>query len=65
MTQDDERRQLDRLREEVTREYGARLDPAQVAARFDAIVREFDGAPVRAFVPVLARRRVRQELSGT
>ena len=61
MTQDDELRQLESVRSELLREFGAR--PDDVNARFDAIVHEFDGAPVRTFVPVLARRRVREELS--
>lgn len=64
MKQDDELRQLESVRQDVLREYGQRLDPGDVTRRFDAIVAEFDGAPVRNFVPVLARRRIRQEMSG-
>lgn len=58
----DEQRQLDRIRQELLSEFGARLSPTVIDARFDEIVRDFDRAPVRAFVPVLARRRVRQLL---
>ena len=61
MSQDDELRQLESVRSELLREFGARTE--DVNARFDAVVHEFDGAPVRTFVPVLARRRVREELS--
>jgi len=62
MTQDDELRQLESVRRDVVREY-AGIAPERVAARFDAIVAEFAGAPVRTYVPVLAQRRLRQELA--
>ena len=58
----DEQRQLDRIRQELLSEFGARLSPTVIDARFDEIVRAFDRARGRAFVPVLARRRVRQLL---
>ncbi len=61
MSQDDELRQLESVRSELLREFAAQA--ADVNARFDAIVHEFDGAPVRTFVAVLARRRLREELS--
>ena len=61
MTQDDEQRQLDAVREDLLREYSG-LAPEMVNARFHAIVAEFEGAPVRSFVPVLAQRRLRQVL---
>jgi len=61
MTQDDEQRQLDAVREDLLREYSG-LAPEMVNARFHAIVAEFEGAPVRSFVPVLAQRRLRQAL---
>ena len=64
MQHDDETRQLESVRKDLLREYDGRLSAEQVSARFDAIVGEFAGAPVRTFVPVLARRRVRQEMSG-
>jgi hypothetical protein len=60
---DDERRQLERLRQEMLRERGE-FPVEHVNAAFDRVVADFDGAPVRTFVPVLARRRLRQELSG-
>lgn len=63
MTSDDERRQLERLRQEMLRERGE-LPAEHVDATFARVVSAFDGAPVRTFVPVLARRRMRQELSG-
>jgi hypothetical protein len=63
MTPDDERRQLERLRQEMLLERGE-FPVEHVNAAFDRVVAGFDGAPVRTFVPVLARRRLRQELSG-
>lgn len=62
MTDDDERRQIESLRAEVLREYGRQLGERSVTERFDAIVADFDDAPVRSFVPLLAQRRARQEL---
>ncbi len=63
MTPDDERRQLEHLRQELLRERGE-LPVERVNAAFDKVVPGFDGAPVRTFVPVLARRGMQQELSG-
>jgi hypothetical protein len=60
--QEDERRQLESAKQDLVLEFGDRLPSDQLTARFDAIVAEFEGAPVRTFIPVLARRRVRQEL---
>ncbi len=60
--QDDEQRQLASARRDLVQEFSGRLPADEVGARFDAIVAEFEGAPVRTFVPVLARRRVRQVL---
>ena len=61
MTQDDEQRQPNAVREDLLREYSG-LAPEMVNARLRAIVAEFEGAPVRSFVPVLAQRRLRQVL---
>ena len=61
--QSDEQRQLDDLHRELMTEFGARLAPSVIDARFAAIVAEFEQAPVRTFVPVLARRRLRQMLA--
>jgi hypothetical protein len=63
-SRDDEQRQLEHVRRELVDEFGDRLPPSELDARFGAIVREFDEAPVRTFVPVLARRRARQLLSA-
>ena len=60
--QEDELRQLEHAKRELVVEFRDRLPAEQVTARFDRIVAEFEGAPVRTFIPVLARRRVRQEL---
>ncbi len=62
MSVDDEQRQLQSVRKEAVEEFGARLPAEVVLARFDDIVARFDGAPVRTFVPVLARRALREEL---
>ena len=62
VTDDDERRQIESLHAELLREYGQALGEQAVSERFHAIVADFDSAPVRAFVPLLAQRRVRQEL---
>ena len=59
---DDEQRQLLRTCQDLVREFGDRLAEAEVKARFDEIVRSFDGAPVRSFVPVLAARAARERL---
>ena len=63
MQQSDEQRQLDRLRDELLLEFGDRLSPSVVDARFEAIVGEFEQAQVRTFIPVLARRRLRLVLA--
>ena len=60
--QEDERRQLEHAKQELVAQFRDRLPSEQVTNRFDAIVAEFDGAPVRTFIPVLAARRARQEL---
>lgn len=62
--QSDEMRQLDRLRLELVSEFAERLPASVVDARFDAIVAEFEQAPVRTFIPVLARRRLRDVLAA-
>ncbi len=59
---EDERRQLDSARKDLVAEFGERLPADEVGRRFDAMVAEFADAPVRTFVPVLARRYARQEL---
>lgn len=59
---EDERRQLQRACADLVVEFGAALPSDQVQARFEQVVRQFDGAPVRTFVPVLAGRAVREDL---
>jgi len=60
--QQDEQRQLDRVREDLIREFGAKLTAQVVDEQFRALVARFDGAPVRTFVPVLAQRAARERL---
>lgn len=62
VTADDEHRQIESLHAELLREYGEQLGAQAVTDRFHAIVAGFEDARVRTFVPLLAQRRVRQEL---
>lgn len=59
---DDEQRQLTSVRAELLREFGERLGEDEVQRRYEQTVAQFDGAPIRTFVPVLAQRSVRQQL---
>ena len=59
----DEKRQLDAVREDAVRELAGRLPAEAIQARFEAIVADFAQAPVRTYVPVLVRRRLRDELA--
>ena len=58
----DDARQLERARTEVLRKYAGRSSSEAVATTFDQVVAEFADARVRAFVPVLVERRVRERL---
>ncbi len=60
----DEQRQLDGVRAALLREFGDRLSPDEVSARFDDVVSGFQGAPIRTYVPVLTQRQVRQQLES-
>jgi hypothetical protein len=62
MSLEDEQRQLASARDALVSEFEGRLPADQVAGRFADIVREFDTAPIRGFVPVLAQRRTRETL---
>ena len=67
MTQDDERRQLAAACQDLVREFGETLPEGEVTSRFEEIVRRYDEAPVRSFIPVLVAREVRlslRELAG-
>jgi hypothetical protein len=46
----------------VHEEFDGPLDPHVVAECLDQVASRFKGAPVRAFVPLLVRRYVREEL---
>lgn len=61
MDHDDEVRQLEELRRELLHDF-VEIAPARVNAMFDAVVAGFETAPIRTFVPVLARRRLRLDL---
>jgi hypothetical protein len=60
--QQDEDRQLARIREDLIREFGSGVSEQVVDEQFRALVATFDGAPVRTFVPVLAQRAARERL---
>ena len=62
VTYDDEQRQLQAIRSDLVREFEGRLTAEEVQERFAAIVADFEGAPVRTFVPVLVQRRARAEM---
>lgn len=62
MSLDDETRQLDSARRALVAEFAGQIPAEQVEQRFADLVREFQAAPVRSFVPVLVQRRARQHL---
>ena len=62
MSHDDEERQLQSACQDLVIEFGERLQHGDVAARFAEIVRRYDDAPIRTFVPVLAQREARAQL---
>ena len=59
---DDEQRQLESARAALVSEFAGRLPESEVDDRFRDIVREFESAPIRGFVPVLAQRMARERL---
>jgi hypothetical protein len=59
---EDEQRQLESARKALLTEFAGRVPADQVERRFADLVAEFEGAPVRTFVPVLVRRRAREQL---
>lgn len=59
---EDEQRQLEAARAALVSEFAGRLPEDEVAARFGEIVAEFQTAPIRGFVPVLAQRKARERL---
>ena len=62
MVPQDEIRQLEALRRDLLREYES-VSPEVVNERFTAILSRYETAPIRTFVPVLARRQLREEMS--
>ncbi len=62
MSPEDELRQLDSARRALVAEFADSVPAAKVEGRFAALVAEFEGAPVRSFVPVLVQRRARELL---
>jgi hypothetical protein len=62
MTDDDEQRQLESARKALVTEFAGQVPEEQVERRFAELVSQFEGAPVRGFVPVLVRRQLREQL---
>jgi hypothetical protein len=62
MTNEDEQRQLESARKALVSEFAGRVPEEQVERRFTELVGQFEGAPVRSFVPVLVRRQAREQL---
>jgi hypothetical protein len=54
---------LDRLVARLSAQYG--LDPQEVRSRAVHVLASFAGARVRAFVPVLVEKRLRETCRGT
>jgi hypothetical protein len=65
MTNDDEQRQLESARKALVSEFAGQVPEAQVEQRFAELVGQFEGAPVRGFVPVLVRRQLREQLRAS
>jgi len=53
---------LPALRDDLVREYGATVPTAAIEQAARQALAEFDGVPIREFVPVLAWRRARSRL---
>ena len=53
---------LPALRDDLVREYGASVPTAAIEEAARQALAEFDGVPIREFVPVLAWRRARSRL---
>ncbi len=62
MNREDELRQLESARRALVAEFADSVPADEVEGRFAALVAEFEGAPVRSFVPVLVQRRTRELL---
>ncbi|MCW2680996.1 MAG: hypothetical protein JWM62_2397 [Frankiales bacterium] len=58
----DEQRQLEAARAALVSEFSGRLTEDEVAARLADILQEFEGAPIRGFIPVIAQRKARERL---
>jgi hypothetical protein len=65
MTNEDEQRQLESARKALVSEFAGRVPEDQVEQRFTELVGQFEGAPVRSFVPVLVRRQAREQLRSS
>ena len=62
MTVEDEQRQLESARRALVAEFSGRVPAEDVERRFSELVREFESARVRSFVPVLVQRQARERL---
>ena len=54
--------ELGHLRERLTERFGATLPPCMIGEMVDEAVRQFGGATVHQFVPLLVERAVTEQL---
>lgn len=60
-----ERQALDEVTDRLARTFSDRFSPSQVGEMVSAVHHQFDGRPIREFVPVLVERIARDELRHT
>ena len=65
LVNDDEQRQLEHARRALVEKFAGRLPSAEVERRFGEVVRSFERAPVRAFVPLLVQSTARRQLESS
>lgn len=61
----DEQRQLAATERALVQEFGPLLGEDRVRTQVQDVVELYDGAPVRAYLPVLVERQARQRLRST
>lgn len=61
-TQQDEERQVERVRQDLLEEYGAQLSAPVVDAQLGEVLAGLRTAPVRDYVPTLVHRGTRERL---
>ena len=61
---EDEQRQLEATEQQLLQEFGGLLGEERVRHDVQDVVRQFEAAPVRTYLPVLVLRQARQRLRG-